>query len=76
MILSLEYILIATKISIIGNNTPPTMMNVVPDVGGLTKFDTTPGGGIVRGYSARTESGMFSRDDMIEMRFGKLEAAE
>ena len=52
--------------SIIGTIIPPHMMNVVPDVGGSTKFEATPGGGFARGMVARTEGGKFSSDDMAE----------
>ena len=52
----------AKKISIMGTITPPTMMNAVPDVGGSTKFDMTPGGGVAMGNIARTESGILARD--------------
>ena len=60
----------AKNTSIIGTITPPKMIKCVPDVGGSTKFELTPGGGLPRGIVARMESGIDSREDIIGSRSG------
>lgn len=52
--------------SIIGTIIPPHIINVVPDVGGSTKFEATPGGGLAMGIVANTEGGKFSKDDIAD----------
>ena len=54
-----------TNPSIVESSNPPRIMNFLPEFGGSTKFEDTPGGGGETGIIASTEAGRFSKSDIL-----------